>query len=255
LPNAISFAFLCVAAFFAGFIDSIAGGGGLIQLPALLLILPTFPIPVLFGTNKLASIMGTSTAVAQYSRKLVIPWKVILPSAAMAFVGSGIGAKVVTMVPTQYLRPIIIVLLIAASAYLFLKRDMGNEEKPAPPLKEQLIISMFSCGLIGFYDGVFGPGTGSFLIFVFVSFLGMGFLKASASAKVINLATNLAAVIYFAFSGNILYQVALPMAVFNILGGFTGSRMAMLRGNKFVSRFFLLAVGLVIVKLVVDLLG
>jgi uncharacterized membrane protein YfcA len=217
--------------------------------------LPTYPIPLLFGTNKLASIMGTSTAVIQYSRKLVLPWKVILPSALMAFIGSGLGAKVVTLVPTQYLRPIIIVLLIAVSIYMFTRRDNGAEVRTIPALKFQLIISMASCAIIGFYDGVFGPGTGSFLIFAFVSFLGMGFLKASASAKVINLATNLAAVIYFALSGNILYSVALPMAAFNILGGYIGSHMAMLRGNIFVSRILMLSVGLVIVKLVVDLVG
>lgn len=249
----ITMALLCAAAFIAGFIDSIAGGGGLIQLPAVLLLLPQFPIPSLFGTNKLSSIFGTSTAVTQYARKVAIPWKIILPAALAAFIGSGLGAKVVTMVPTQYLRPVIIVLLVAASAYLLTKRDLGNEEKPELPFREELTIALVSCFIIGFYDGAFGPGTGSFLIFVFVSMLGMGFLRASASAKVINFATNLAAVIYFAFSGNILYGYALPMAAFNMLGGFSGSRMAMLRGNKFVSRFFLFSVSLVIIKLAIDL--
>lgn len=252
---ALPLALLCAAAFLAGFIDAIAGGGGMIQLPALLLILPQAPIPMLFGTNKLASIMGTGTAVAQYTRKLSIPFKVILPSAVAAFIGSGLGAKVLTMVPSQYLRPIIIVLLVAVSAYLLVKRDFGTTEKPELPFKKELLIGLISCFIIGFYDGAFGPGTGSFLIFVFVSMLGMGFLRASASAKVINFSTNLAAVIYFALSGNILFQYALPMAVFNMLGGYSGSHMAMLRGNKFVARFFLLAVALVIIKLGIDLAG
>ena len=246
-------AFLCVAAFIAGFIDSIAGGGGLIQLPAVLLIIPQYPITSLFGTNKLASIFGTTTAVSQYARKVAIPWKIIVPSAVAAFFGSGLGAKVVTMVPTEYLRPIIIVLLVAVSIYLLSKRDLGNEEKPELPFAKEMGISLIACFVIGFYDGAFGPGTGSFLIFVFVSMLGMGFLRASASAKVINFATNLAAVIYFALSGHILFQYALPMAAFNMLGGFSGSRMAMLRGNKFVSRFFLFSVSLVIIKLAIDL--
>lgn len=255
MPFDLSIALLCLAAFAAGFVDAIAGGGGLIQLPALLLVLPQFPIPMLFGSNKLASIMGTGTAVAQYARKLPIAWKVILPSAVAAFAGSGLGARVLTMVSTQYLRPIIIVLLVGVSAYLLKKRDLGSQEKPALPYRKQLAIGLAAGFGIGFYDGAFGPGTGSFLIFVLVSMLGMGFLRASASAKVINFATNLAAVLYFAYSGNILYQYALPMAAANMLGGYTGSHMAMLRGNRFVARVFLFSVALVVIKLAADLIG
>lgn len=251
----ITLALLCGAAFTAGFVDSIAGGGGLIQLPALMLFLPSYPIAMLFGTNKMASMFGTGTAVVKYSRKLSLPWKVMLPTAGAALIGSGLGAKVASSISNDVMRPIVIVLLVLASGYLIWKRDLGTVEKPEPPFKKQLIIGLISGLLIGFYDGVFGPGTGSFLIFVFVSFLGMGFLKASASSKVINFSTNVAALTVFILHGNILFQYAIPMALFNMAGGYTGSHMAMLKGNKFVNNFFLLSVGLVIVKLGWDMIS
>lgn len=253
--DTLNLALLCLAAFTAGFVDSIAGGGGLIQLPALMLILPQYPLAMLFGTNKLASVFGTGTAVVKYSRKMSLPWKVMLPTAGAALVGSGIGAKVASVVPNETMRPIVIALLVLASGYLLWKRDLGNAEKPEPEFSKQLWIGLAAGLLLGFYDGVFGPGTGSFLIFVFVSFLGMGFLKASASAKIINFATNFAAVIVFFTSGNILFLYGLPMAVFNMTGSYAGSHMAMLRGNKFVNNFFLFSVGLVIVKLGWDMIS
>lgn len=251
----ITFVLLSIAAFTAGLVDSIAGGGGLIQLPALMLVLPQYPLAMLFGTNKLASIFGTGTAVVKYNSRLSLPWRLMLPIAGAALVGSGIGAKVASIVPNETMRPIVIVLLIAASGYLLWKRDIGTVEKPEPAFIKQLWIGLVSGLLIGFYDGVFGPGTGSFLIFVFVSFLGMGFLKATASAKIINFATNFAAVIVFLQAGNILFLYALPMALFNMAGGYLGSHLAMLRGNKFVNNIFLFSVGLVIVKLGWDMIA
>lgn len=253
--NLLPLVLLCVAAFAAGFVDSIAGGGGLIQLPALMLILPSYPLAMLFGTNKMASIFGTGTAVLKYSSRLSLPWKVMLPTAAAALIGSGGGAIVASSIPNDTLRPIAILLLISASGYILWKRDLGSVEKPEPPFRVQITIGILSGLLIGFYDGVFGPGTGSFLIFVFVSFLGMSFLRATASAKIINFATNFAAIIVFLKGGNVLFQYALPMAFFNMAGGYTGSHMAMLRGNKFVNNFFLFSVGLVVVKLLWDMIS
>ncbi|HWS24335.1 MAG TPA: TSUP family transporter [Anaerolineales bacterium] len=251
----LALALLCLAAFAAGFVDSIAGGGGLIQLPALMLVLPGYPLAMLFGTNKIASIFGTGTAVIKYSSKLSLPWKVMLPTAGAALIGSGTGALVASSIPNETMRPIALLLLVAASGYILWKRDLGSVEKPEPPFRDQLVIGILSGLVIGFYDGVFGPGTGSFLIFVFVSFLGLSFLRATASAKIINFATNFAAILVFLKGGNVLFQYALPMAFFNMAGGFTGSHMAMLRGNKFVNNFFLFSVGLVVVKLIWDMVS
>ncbi len=244
-------AFLCGFAFLAGFIDSVVGGGGLIQLPALLLFLPkelAGDLATVYGTNKLASICGTSIAVVQYSRRVRINWASLLPAAVTAFVFSFLGSMAVTHVNKDLLKPIILVLLIAVAIYTFVKKDFGNLHAPAFTAHKERSFGIIVGVVLGFYDGIFGPGMGSFLIFTFIGLFGFDFLSASASAKVINFATNLASVILFASTGHILYQYALPMAACQIAGSVTGTRVAMTKGNRFVRVLFLVVVSALILR-------
>jgi len=246
---------LCAFSFFAGLIDAIVGGGGLVQLPALLILLPGQGIPTLFGTNKLASAAGTTMATAQYARRVKLDWHIIGPAAGTAFIFSALGSKMVTLINPALLRPVILVLLILVAVYVFVLKDLGLVHAPRHPRHKARWMAILTGAAIGFYDGFFGPGTGSFLIIIFVGMFGFDFLFASASAKVINLATNLASVIFFAATGHILYQVALPMAACNILGAMAGTRLAILKGSRFVRVFFLVVVLALIAKLARDLVA
>ena len=242
---------LCLFAFVAGLVDAVVGGGGLIQLPALLLFLPANlaqSLPTVFGTNKLSSICGTSTAAIQYSRRIRIRWNTILPAGISALVFSFLGARAVTALDPTILKPLVLVLLIAVAVYTFWQKDLGKLHAPRFPLDRERWLGIAVGGAIGFYDGFFGPGTGSFLIFAFVGLFGFDFLAASASAKFINWCTNLAAVAYFASTDQILYRYALPMGVCNVLGALVGTRLAILRGNKFVRGFFLVIVTALILR-------
>ena len=249
--------YLCAFAFLAGFVDSVVGGGGLIQLPALFLCLPPTlagSIPAVLGTNKMSSICGTAMAVVQYARRIPIHWPSMLPAAGAAFVFSFLGALGVTLLKPELLRPLVFGLLVAVALFTFANRNLG--ERHAPRLgahRERLLGIGLGVG-IGFYDGFFGPGTGSFLIFAFVGWFGFDFLTASASAKVINFATNLAAVGYFAVTGHVLWRYALPMAVCNVLGSLLGTRLAILRGNRFIRALFLVVVTALIFRMGWDLL-
>lgn len=239
-------------AFIAGFVDSVAGGGGLIQLPALLIFLPHAPVAHLLGTNKLASIAGTSIAVVQYARHVGINWRATVPATVASFILSFLGARTAAIMNTEVMRVVVLVLLVAIAAYTFVRKDFGSIHAPKLSHTMQFIFSMTAGMTIGFYDGFFGPGTGSFLIFVFVGIFGFNFLSASASAKLINFATNLSAMLYFAFTNNILYQLAIPMALFNILGSLAGTRLAILKGSRFVRILFLFVVAGMILKLAYD---
>ena len=228
------------------------GGGGLIQLPALFILLPGLPPPTLLGTNKLVSIAGTSVAATQYARHVQIDWPVVLPAALAAFVFSGLGARTVSRLHPDLLRPFILVLLIAVAGYVFFKKDFGTLHAPKlAPLRQRWYGLGLGCAL-GFYDGFFGPGTGSFLIFAFVGLFGLSFLAASASSKVINAATNLSAVLYFGLTGHLLYLVALPMALCNVGGSLLGTRLAVAKGSRFVRVLFLVVLSGIIVRFAWD---
>lgn len=244
--------YLCVFAFLAGLVDSVVGGGGLIQLPALLLFLPSSvvaSIPAVMGTNKLSSICGTALAAVQYARRVPINWPSILPAGAAALVFSFLGARAVSLVQPHLLKPLILFLLAAVAVYTGWRKDFGDLHAPKLTAHRERQFGVVVGMVIGFYDGFFGPGTGSFLIFIFIGVFGFDFLSASASAKVINFATNLAAVAYFAATDNILYQYALPMGVCNMLGSLVGARLAILKGNRFVRTFFLAVVSAMILRL------
>ncbi len=243
---------LCLFAFLAGFVDSIVGGGGLIQLPALLVFLPkelASWLPFAFGTNKLASLCGTSVAVWQYSRRVAIPWRSILPATGAAFVFSALGARVVQSLSSEFLKPLILFLLVAVAIYTYARKNLGQRHAPKFLADHERLLAVVVGLVLGFYDGFFGPGTGSFLIFIFIGLFGFDFLTASASSKAINCATNLAAVLVFAAHGDILYHYALPMGACNVAGALLGTRLAMLKGNRLVRGIFLGVVVLMIAKL------
>lgn len=246
---------LCSLAFCAGLIDAVVGGGGLIQIPALLNAFPTATAATLFGTNKIASVCGTSLAARSYLGKVSIPWSLVLPAAVSAFVMSFFGAAAVSFVPQSSMRPLVLVLVVAMAIYTFVKKNFGAIQRPIEIGTRERVLSVIIGGAIGFYDGIFGPGTGSFLIFLFIRYFAFDFLQASASAKFVNIATNIAALMYFIPSGNVLYAIALPMAVFNMLGAYTGSWVAMKRGAGFVRILFLCLLIMLIVKLVWDMTG
>ena len=246
--------FLCIFAFLAGLIDSIVGGGGLIQLPALLIFLPNTAIPLIFGTNKLSSIAGTSAAAIHYSQQVTIDWSIVLISTTSAFIFSFIGASAISIINPALMRPLILLLLVTVAIYTWFKKDLGLQHIIKVQGVKKSIYATLIGSLLGFYDGFFGPGTGSFLIFAFIGLLGFDFLRASASAKVVNFSTNLAATIYFAANNNILYSIALPMAVCNIIGAIIGAKLAIAKGSAFVRVLFIGVVSLLIVKLAYDML-
>jgi uncharacterized membrane protein YfcA len=253
----VDIAYLCVFAFVAGFVDSIVGGGGLIQIPALFLFLPAgaaaAPATV-FGTNKLSSICGTGMAVVQYARRIPLNWQSLLPAAIAAFLLSFAGARTVALINPKALRPLVLGLLVIVALYTFMRKDFGSRHAPQLTARNERLLGVLIGMAIGFYDGFFGPGTGSFLIFVFVGVFGFDFLSASASAKVVNFATNLSAVAYFAATDHILYAYAMPMGLCNILGSLAGTRLAILKGSRFVRWFFLAVASVMILRFGWDVL-
>ncbi len=240
------------AALFAGFIDSVVGGGGLIQIPALFTVLPRELPATLFGTNKIASVFGTANAAWRYAARVRMPWRTTLPAAAAAFAFSYLGAMAVAWLPRDLLRPLILILLVGSAAYTFWRKDFGTIHRPTLGGGRELAYALILGGALGFYDGFFGPGTGSFLIFLFVRFFGFDFLHASAAAKVVNVATNLAAILFFVPNGFYLPLAALAMAVFNVLGSLIGTHLALRHGSGFVRKVFLVVVCALIVKFAWD---
>jgi uncharacterized membrane protein YfcA len=258
--DGLSLLVLALASFGAGFVDAVVGGGGLIQLPVLFAIFPVATPASLFGLNKAAAIVGTLSAAIQYLRRITLPWPVVLPGTLAALVGAWVGAQAVSWMSPTLLRPLILVLLIAVALYTFIHKDMGTQRgtlsseaaTSLPAGARWIIISIGA--VIGFYDGFFGPGTGSFLIFLLVRFLGMDFLHASASAKILNVATNFAALAYFSSHFTILWALAAMMAVCNLGGALLGSRLALRHGVRFIRSIFLTVVIALIAKLTSDTL-
>lgn len=245
-------ALLCVLSFCAGLIDSAVGGGGLIQIPALFNAFPHAVEASLLGTNKLAAVTGSSVAARSYVGKVHIHWHLVWPAAMAAFVMAFLGAATVVLIPREVMRPLVLALIIVMAVYVFWKKDFGKLQKPLTVGRRERVLAVLIGGVIGFYDGLFGPGTGSFLIFMFIHFLALDFLQASASAKFVNISTNLASLAYFIPTGNVMYWVALPMAIFNMAGGYAGSRIAMRHGTGFVRGLFLVLLVILILKLGYD---
>jgi uncharacterized protein len=245
---------LAVLGFFAGFVDAVVGGSGLIQLPAMFAVYPQAPHGALFGTNKFSSVFGTTAATLRYMRGLRMPWPMLVPACIGALIFSFLGARIVSMMPVPLIRPLVLVLLIAVTIYTFHKKDLGSLHGPRLNGARERWFGFAVGAALGFYDGFFGPGTGMFLIFVFVRFFGYDFLNASASAKIVNTVTNLAALLYFIPSGNIIWPAAVVMATANISGSFAGSHLAIRRGTTFVRRMFLIVLCVIILKFGYDTL-
>ena len=244
--------FLSIAAGFAGFVDAVAGGGGLVQLPALLIGLSEKPIPMILGTNKIPAVFGTTTATYNYFKKVKPDLHVALYMAIPAFVGSMSGARLAAAVPKDFFRPLILILLILVAFYTWFKPELGMKENLRfTPRTRNAIVAAFGL-LIGFYDGIFGPGTGTFLLFILVGVVGYAFLKASATAKLVNWSTNVAAIISFQLTGHIWWHVGLILAFANVTGAFLGTRMAIKGGSPLVRKVFLLVTFLLIAKVGYD---
>lgn len=241
-----------LASLLAGLVDSIVGGGGLILLPALFATFPAAAPATLFGTNKSASIWGTAFATVQYSRKVVLPWRSVLPAAAAGLLGSLLGAWAVTRVDPSLFRKALPVLLTALLAYTLARKDMGQHHAPRFAGQHEALVATGIGLVIGFYDGFFGPGTGSFLVFAYVRLLGYDFLNASASAKLINVATNFAALMLFAWQGHVWWHLAVAMAVANVVGSLIGTRLALKHGAGFVRQVFIFVVLALICKTAYD---
>jgi uncharacterized protein len=244
----VDFFILALAAFFAGMVDAVVGGGGLIQLPALFSLFPNTAPASLLGTSKLAGVWGTSAAAVTYARKVRVEWNTALPAAMSAFLFAFFGAYTVTRLPPDFLRSILPLLLLAVAIYTFVKKDFGKLHAPVHRgLRERFSAVLLGAG-IGFYDGFFGPGTGSFLLFLFIRFFGFDFLGASAAAKIVNVACNIAALLWFGVSGHLLVQLGLLMAVCNITGSVLGTRLALRYGSGWIRKLFLFVVCILLIK-------
>jgi uncharacterized membrane protein YfcA len=230
---------VALAAAFAGFVDAIVGGGGLILMPALFAVFPNTAPATLFGVNKSASVWGTAAAALTFARRVNMRWHALIPGAIAGLVGGFIGAWVVTLINPDFLRKILPAVLAILLIYTIAKKDLGREHAPTMEGRKEAL-AMGAIGLvIGFYDGFFGPGTGSFFIFLFVRWLGYDFLNASASAKFLNVATNTSALILFAYKGHVWWHYAIVLAVANVAGSMIGSRLALKHGSGFVRKAFI----------------
>lgn len=249
----LSIVSLLVAAAGAGWVDAVVGGGGLLLIPALLLAFPQLPPATALGTNKLAAISGTTTAAVTYLRRTKIDRRMALIAGGLAVVSAGTGAACAAGVPTRYFRPVIMAMLVAVAVFVAVRPRFGTAEdgRLVTPARRAAAIGIAGIG-IGFYDGVFGPGTGTFLILTFTALLSMSFVQSSAMAKVINAGTNLGALVVFAHGGHVMWILGAGMAAANILGARIGSTMALRRGSGFVRAVLITVVTVMVVKLGYD---
>ena len=236
------------AAFLAGLVDAVVGGGGLIQVPVLFSLFPKEVPATLLGTSKFAGIFGTGAAAVNYARKVRVAWSAAAPAALAAFCLSFAGAYTVTKVPADFFRALLPLVLIGVAIYTFRKKDFGSIHAPVHSGSAERWFAVGMGAAIGFYDGFFGPGTGSFLMFLFVRFFGFDFLSASAAAKVVNVACNLSALMWFGYSGHILWLLGGLMALCQVAGSLVGTRLAIKHGSQFVRKLFLVVVTLLICK-------
>jgi len=241
--------FLAFAAMAAGFVDSVAGGGGLLQVPALFGSLPQASTASLFGTNKFSSIAGTAWATWRYTRHVRIDWRVGFPAVVAAGIFSWLGASAVSLLSREAAQPLVLVLLVLVAYATLRDRGLGREHAPTLSNKGAFGAALLLGAGIGFYDGFFGPGTGAFLIFVFVRSFGFDFLHASAHAKLVNATTNIGALLYFIPSGEILWLLAVVMAISNVFGATLGTMLAIRKGSAFVRQFFLVLLAVLILRM------
>ncbi|NML49213.1 TSUP family transporter [Streptomyces sp. R302] len=244
---------LCIAALAAGWIDAVVGGGGLLLLPALLIGIPAAPNGYVLGTNKAVAIVGTTGAAITYARKTKVPVRTAVRVGLAALAGSSVGALFATMIDKELLRPLIMVVLVAVAAFVILKPTFGTrpEGEDRVRLTRARIVTAIVVvgGGIGFYDGLFGPGTGTFLVLALTAVLHLDLVTASATAKIVNVCTNAGALAMFAYQGTVYWQLAALMAAFNLAGGMVGARMALSKGSGFVRGVLLVVVLSMVAKL------
>ena len=239
---------MCCAALLAGFVDSIVGGGGLVQVPALFILYPHFEIPRIIGTNRFSSFMGTAVAGYQYSKKVEIPWRTVIYAGIGAGIMAFLGAKISDIIDEKILKPVILVLMTVIAIYTFTKKDLGQDEKMKFELAKVPFYGLLIGSSAGFYNGFVGPGTGSLLVFGFVSIIGYGFLKASAISKIVNVIADVSSLGFFISAGYVQFEIAIPMMICNMIGAYFGSKMAILKGNEFVRNFFLIVIFALILR-------
>ncbi len=242
MPDIYILILLCVVAFAAGFVDAVAGGGGLLQTPAALVLLPHYAVSTIIGSLKIPAFCGTAFAAAQYSQKVKLNWRLLSIMAALAFLAAFAGSTLMTMVSNDFMKPLLLGVLISLAIYTFSKKNLGQHQEKEHTQKNRIWYAILISMSIGFYDGFIGPGTGSFLVMAFIMVLGFDFLHASANAKLVNMATNLGSITLFIIKGKIIWSIALPMAFCNAVGGWLGARTAIRRGNNFIRIFFLIVV-------------
>lgn len=239
---------LLVAAGAAGWVDAVVGGGGLLLLPALLIAAPGVPLPVALGTNKVAAIAGTATAAVTYARRTKIDWWLAGPAAGLAVVTAGVGAVLAGVVPAGAYRPVVLVVLVAVAVFVTVRPRLGVVALPERRTRGRVVVAVVAAGgVIALYDGLIGPGTGTFLVLTFTALVGADFLHGSAMAKMVNAGTNLGALVVFGAAGHVWWTLGAAMAVCNVVGAAVGARMALRRGSGFV-RVVLLVVVLALVS-------
>ncbi|MER5454516.1 TSUP family transporter [Micromonospora sp. NPDC002389] len=246
-------ALLLTAAALAGWVDAVVGGGGLLLLPALLVAAPGMPPATALGTNKLAAIAGTSAAAVTYARRTRIDWAVAGPAAGLAVLCAGVGAALAGAVPPSAYRPVVLVVLLSVALFVVLRPRLGVSSFPGRRTRGRVVVAVLVAGVgIALYDGLIGPGTGTFLVVAFTALVGADFLHGSAMAKVVNAGTNAGALAVFAVTGHVWWLLGAAMAVCNIVGAMVGARMALRRGAGFVRGVLLLVVVALVAKLGYD---
>lgn len=243
---------LCLAAFVAGFVDAIVGGGGLIQTPLGLILLPNLPVATVIGTLKIPSFSGTFFAAIQYLKKIKMNWKLLLIMMVLAVPSAFAGSTLLTYMSNDFMKPLLLVVLSFLVLYTFVKKNFGLHAEKFHSSNQQVLYAVLISFFVGFYDGFIGPGTGSFLVLAFITLLGYDFLQASANAKMVNLATNFGSICLFILKGKIIWTIAIPMAICNAIGGFTGAKLAINKGNTFIRIFFLIVVVVTLIRFAYD---
>lgn len=239
---------LCIASFLAGFVDAIVGGGGLIQTPVAMVLMPNLSVASIIGSLKIPAFSGTSFAAFQYLKKVDMDWKLLSMMSILAFASAFLGSTLLTIVSNDFMKPLLFFILIGLAVYTFKKKNFGQHQEKNHSAKRQIFYAVTISLLVGFYDGFIGPGTGSFLVLGFVTILGFDFLHASANAKMVNLATNFGSICLFVLKGKIVWAFAVPMAFCNAFGGWVGAKLAIKKGNDFIRKFFLFVVVLTLIR-------
>lgn len=239
---------LLCAGFFAGWVDAVVGGGGLIQLPAVLMVPGLSPVQAL-AVNKLGSSFGTAASATTFYRRTSNDLRTSLPTAIIALIASFCGAIVATLIPAAAFKPIIVCALVAVLLFTVFKPNLGELTRLKHSGAQHILIALAIGAVIGFYDGILGPGTGSFLMISLISLLGYNFLLATAQTKVINLATNIGALIFFGLAGYQVWSLGLLLGCANLMGGSLGARTAISRGNKFIRIMMITVVSALILRL------